>query len=128
MRIHLRNVINHALERGIKTGYRNSVRKAKSAAKTAKPTKKTTTTKSKVAEMNREQFMGTILESIWKSLDEIVDFRDEDMQDNPDDKRQIGFAATDAVANLMTEEFEFDDDFDEPEDIVYIPTNSQKNN
>jgi hypothetical protein len=73
MRVHLQNVIGTAIERGVRMGYCRA---------------------SKVAQFDKlqeidEKFINTILDHIWESLDDFVDFSEP--EDNNSGNRPIGF-------------------------------------
>ena len=60
MRVFLKNVVNAALERGVVTGYHQ------------------VTKLPKTKRANSEVVVATILTSVWKSLDGIIDFSDDE--------------------------------------------------
>lgn len=105
MRVHLKNVVQSAVERGVVVGYHriNSLPKTKRA--------------------NNDIMIDTMLTSIWESLDGIIDFRDDDEDDGGNGKsahKKIGFEHTDAVstAEVSTED-EYEDNDIVPLDDLY---------
>lgn len=111
MRVHLRNVVESALERGVVKGHHRI---------TKLPKKK---------QEDFEVVVTTMMKSIWESLDGIIDFTDDD--DEPDakagskERTGIGFHSVEAVSNEEvhpSEERHADDEDDEdiiPLDILY---------
>lgn len=94
MRVHLRNVVHSAIERGLVVGHHR-------VGKLPKPQQK-----------DMDAVVDTMMKSVWESLDGIIDFRDDDEEVGNDDGRpRIGFQSVDAVSNeiLSVEEDEGDD-------------------
>lgn len=110
MRIHFRNVIGSAIERGVIVGFHRAMtpikKKGSGRSKTTKSVPRT-----------HEESVQVILDCIWESLDTIVDFDDEGQGANDEEEssgNQIGFS-TDLVSNIGVES---DEDFeDDAEDI-----------
>lgn len=109
MRVHLKNVVHSAMERGVVVGYHRI---------------------DKLPQQKRsdsDTIVDTILASIWEALDGIIDFSDDDGHDD-DRRRPIGFVA-DAVSNTTldpvdgaatpTEDDDDDDDGIVPLDVLY---------
>lgn len=94
MRVHLKNVVQSAVERGVVTGYHRVSKLPK------------------VKRTNADVVVDTMLHSIWESLDGIIDFTDGD-NESPDgpsgQNRAIGFS-TDAIGEPMAARDEEDDD------------------
>lgn len=110
MRVHLRNVVESALERGVVKGHHRI---------TKLPKKK---------QDDFDVVVDTMMKSIWESLDGIIDFTDddEDSKDGPSgkDRAGIGFHTTDAVSTdsiVPEDDGENDDDDDDivPLDVLY---------
>lgn len=113
MRVHLRNVVESALEKGVVKGQHRI---------TKLPKKK---------QENFDVVVNTMMKSIWESLDGIIDFTDDD--EEPDNtevtKKPVGFHLVDAVSDKETprpkdspdDEDDEDDDDDDvvPLDILY---------
>lgn len=108
MRVHLRNVVHSAIERGLVVGYHR-------VNKLTKPQQK-----------DMDVVVDTMLKSVWECLDGIIDFRDDDeeMDDEKAGRPQIGFQSVDAVSNEVLPINEDDESEDiVPLDILYrIPT------
>jgi len=99
MRVHLQNVIGSAIERGVRMGYCRASKVAQF---------------DKLQEMD-EKFINTVLDHIWQSLDDFVDFSEP--EDNNSGNRPIGFV--DATSNLWLP------DRPSPEDGPAIPENKK---
>jgi len=97
MRVHLRNVVRSAIERGLVVGH-HRVNKLP-----------------KLQQKDMDAVVDTMMKSVWESLDGIIDFRDEE-HDHDDmggeRSRSIGFQSVDAVSNaaLIPEPDDDDDD------------------
>lgn len=110
MRVHLRNVVHAALERGMVAGYQR-------VNKLGKPQQK-----------DLGIVIPMMMECVWASLDGLVDFRDDDdpdaSQEHPPHKKKIGFDPqyTDVVAkpciSSHDDEETLDDDDVIPLDLV----------
>lgn len=101
MRVHLKNVVHAAVERGVVIGYHRLQKLPK--------TKRT----------DSDIMVDTLLKSIWECLDGIIDFTDED-ESSPDEKkdnRTIGFAA-DAVSDTETPTTDDDEEDDEEDSLI----------
>lgn len=90
MRVHFKNVIASAIEAGVVTGYNDALNK-------------------KITDPNA--VVDMILQNVWISLDDIVDFSEDD---EPENRRPMGFGPseptyTDAVSNDIITEDETDD-------------------
>lgn len=108
MRIHFRNVIGSAIERGVILGFHRAMtpikKKGSGRSKTTKSIPRT-----------HEESVQVILDCIWESLDTIVDFDDDGQGSDEEESsgNQIGFS-TDLVSNVGVES---DEDFDDAEDV-----------
>jgi fructose-1,6-bisphosphatase len=96
MRVHLRNVVHTAIERGLVVGHHR-------VSKLPKPQQK-----------DMDAVVDTMMKSVWESLDGIIDFRDEehDHHEHGEDERarSIGFQSVDAVSNeTLTPELDDED-------------------
>jgi len=104
MRVHLRNVVQSAIERGLVVGHHRVSKLPKTQQK------------------DMDAFVDTMMKSVWESLDGIIDFRDDDEEVGNDDGRpRIGFQSVDAVSGTMLpaeEEIEDDDDI-VPLDVLH---------
>lgn len=97
MRVHLKNVVHSAMERGVVVGYHRITKLPK--------TKRN----------NSDVVVDTMLQSIWESLDGIIDFTDDDDEKSPDKHNHaIGFSTADAVGDTKPEH---KSDEDEEEDL-----------
>ena len=84
MRVHLRNVVQSAIERGLVVGHHRVSKLPKTQQK------------------DMDAFVDTMMKSVWESLDGIIDFRDDDEEVGNDDGRpRIGFQSVDAVSGTM---------------------------
>lgn len=92
MKIHLRNVIGAALEKGVVLGFHRANKTASGAPQ---------------IDGDAEAFCNTMMKTIWECLDPMVDFTDEDTSD--DDVAKIGFEPTDARGSILSG-YEFTDD------------------
>jgi hypothetical protein len=112
MRIHVKNIVADAISRGLIEGY-EEVRPRLS--------------KKKISEKEELEILGRLGLSIWKMLDDVIDFSDEDDDDEKSklNKSPMGFAPspmepeiTDVVSTttLPSEDDGFDDDEDEDDD------------
>lgn len=105
MRVHLRNVVHSAIERGLVVGHHR-------VAKLPKPQQK-----------DMDAIVDTMMKSVWESLDGIIDFRDEDQDHEGSDgerPRSIGFQSVDAVSNdALIPEHDDDDEDIIPLDTLY---------
>jgi hypothetical protein len=93
MQVHLKKVVQSAVERGVVVGYHriNNLSKTKRA--------------------NTDVMVDTMLTSIWESLDGIIDFRDENDGENEKlSRKTIGFQSTDAVSMIEMPDDNTDDD------------------
>ena len=100
MRVHLKNVVHSAIEKGVVVGYH---RVSKLPARKRK---------------NSDVVINTILTGIWESLDGIIDFADDDSESSEKKPRNIGFGV-DAISDIPVdadENSDIDDDEDE-EDV-----------
>lgn len=103
MRVHLKNVVQSALEKGVVVGY-HRVEKL-----------------SKHKRSDMDAVVDTMMKSLWESLDGIIDFTDED---DPPVKGQeraaggIGFHSADAVSTTSVGDDVEEDPYDDDEDIV----------
>lgn len=99
MRVLLKGVVGAAVERGVAAGYHR------------------VTKLSRVKRANTDMVVDTILTSIWKSLDGIIDFSDdtEEEKEKPS-RRRMGFSQTDAVST----DTPGTDDEEEEEDSIPI--------
>jgi hypothetical protein len=91
MKIHMRNIVEGAISRGLIDGYLH----VKSSLATS---------------MTEEQEMHQlhhIADHIWQELDSVIDFADDG--DDDDDRRSIGFAPADAVASTVIDDDGMDD-------------------
>ena len=103
MRVHLRNVVQSAIERGLVMGHHR-------VTKLSKPQQK---------DMN--MVVDTMMKSVWESLDGIIDFRDDDDTTGQEDNERprIGFQSVDAVADtILPSEEEEDEDEDDDDDAI----------
>ena len=95
MRVFLKNVIIAALERGVASGYHQTI---------ALP---------KTKRANSEIVVATILTSVWKSLDGIIDFSDDEEGGGAaKPSRPAGFSVG-AVSSTTLNPDDDDDDDDE---------------
>ena len=105
MRVHLRNVVHSAIERGLVVGHHR-------VNKLTKPQQK-----------DMDVVVDTMLKSVWECLDGIIDFRDDDeeMDGEGAGRPRIGFHSVDAVSNevLPIDEDEDDDDAVVPLDVLH---------
>lgn len=104
MRLHLKNVVHSAVERGVAVGCHRLSKL------------------SKVKRANNDIMVDTILHSIWESLDGIIDFTDdsEGMSEESLSERAIGFS-TDAVSDTVIhgKEDEEDEEYRIPLTIIH---------
>lgn len=101
MRVHLRNVVQTAIERGLVVGYHR-------VHKLSKPQQK-----------NIDVVVDTMLQSVWSSLDDIIDFRDDDQESGDESQKRIGFGSVELIA---TESLAPQDEDKDDEDAV-VPLN-----
>lgn len=103
MKIHMRNIVEGAIIRGLSDGYL-AVKPVLAAAKT-----------------EHEEFaaINAIVDAIWDELDMVIDFTDEDEEEGREKKQPMGFAqrpepeVTDAVATQdISDDIDNDDDDD----------------
>jgi len=81
MRVHLRNVVHSAIERGLVVGHHRVDKLAKRQQK------------------DMDMVVNVMVNSVWESLDKIIDFRDdEDETQESSTRSRIGFHSVDAVA------------------------------
>jgi hypothetical protein len=106
MRVHLRNVVHSAIERGLVVGHHR-------VNKLSKPQQK-----------DMDMVVDTMMKSVWESLDGIIDFRDDDEaahhDDDEADRPRIGFQSVDAIADTMLPSEEEEED-DEDDDDAIVP-------
>lgn len=89
MRVFLKNVVIAALERGVASGYHQVIKLPK--------TKRA----------NSEIVVATILTSVWKSLDGIIDFSDDDDEDGAaKPSRPAGFSVGAVSSTTLTPDFD----------------------
>lgn len=91
MKVHVRNIVEGALSRGLTNGYLNAKEKLLAAK----------TTKDELAVLQQ------ISDHIWSELDVVMDFSDDDEETSNNNKSPVGFAApapADAVSTLEVEE------------------------
>jgi hypothetical protein len=106
MRVHLKNVVHSAVERGLVIGYHRLQKLPK------------------IKRANSDVMVDTFLKSIWECLDGIIDFTDEDDAPSGEKKdgRTIGFAA-DAVSDTDVTDPEEDTEDEEdgllPYDVLH---------
>lgn len=101
MRVHLRNVVYSALERGLVVGH-HRVNKLP-----------------KLEQKNMDTVVYTMMKSLWESLDGIIDFRDDDSKEEDGESRaKIGFQSADAIADTILEVEEDEDDI-VPLDVLH---------
>ena len=98
MRVHFKNVIASAIEAGVVTGYNDALNK-------------------KLTDPNA--VVDMILQNVWNSLDDIVDFSEDDEQET---RRPMGFGPsepvyTDAISNDTIADDESDDDMEETDTL-----------
>lgn len=93
MRVHLRNVVYSAVERGVVMGQHRVGKLSKHKQK------------------DIDLVVDTLMKSIWESLDDVMDFTDgSDEQDDPSERpSQIGFH-TDAVSGDVLPDQDDDED------------------
>lgn len=84
MRVHLKNVVQSAIEKGVVVGY-HRVSKL--------PARKRN---------NGDVVITTILTGIWESLDGIIDFTDDDSDSSEKKSRAIGFGV-DAISDVSVD-------------------------
>lgn len=106
MRVHLQNVIGSAIERGVREGYCRASKVAQF---------------DKLVEMD-EKFINTMLDHIWQSLDDFVDFSEP--EDNNSGNRPIGFV--DATSTQWLPDRPSDDEQVVPENKKTLDTVSTK--
>lgn len=84
MRVHLKSVVHHALERGLLLAYHDAQRELNLPELSTDDT---------------EKFVNICLEHVWDNLDLFIDFTDDDEDDIPE-KRINGFGpnSTEAVS------------------------------
>lgn len=92
MRVHLKNVVHSAVERGIVVGYHRLNKLAKTQ------------------QHDDHVRVDTMLKSIWESLDGIIDFTDDGEDPPAGEKRPIGFATADAVSDTAVTDEPNEDD------------------
>jgi hypothetical protein len=103
MRVHLKKVMQSAVEQGVVVGYHRIDKLPKNKR------------------ANTDVMVDTMLMSIWESLDGIIDFTD-DGEETESQKKMIGFQA-DAVSMIPAiSEDEAEADDDEDDDIVPLDT------
>ena len=107
MRVHLRNVVQSAIERGLVVGHHRLTKLSKSR------------------QNDMDTFVDTLTKSVWESLDGIIDFRDDDHAENDEEdggRARIGFQSVDAIGEVapeLPEEDEDDDDAIVPLDVLH---------
>lgn len=106
MRVHLRNVVESAIERGLVVGHHRVSKLPKQQQK------------------DIDAFVDTMLKSVWESLDGIIDFSDDgpESDENDDaDRPRIGFHSVEAIGGTAAtpNEDEDDDDAVVPLDVLH---------
>lgn len=91
MKIHMRNIVEGAISRGLIDGYLH----VKSSLATS------------MTEEQEMQQLHHVADHIWQELDSVIDFADD--ADDDDDRQSIGFAPADAVASTMVDADGMDD-------------------
>jgi len=96
MRVHLRNVVYSALERGLVMGYHRVNKLPKHQQK------------------NKDSVINAVMKSLWESLDKVIDFRDDETEEKDEPlERAIGFQSVDAVATNVVKPKEDKDNADD---------------
>jgi hypothetical protein len=104
MRVHLRNVVESAVERGVVMGHHRVSKLPRQKQK------------------DPDVVVDTFLKSIWESLDGIIDFTDDGLEHDDEDKpspRITGFQA-DAIADTILPS---DEEYEDEEEDATIPLN-----